>query len=100
MGPEVSVLLETYAGVYIEVSKVACTSLKVGLAQLLGVDLSETSVRTLGTTPRVLRDGSRTGHIRPDVVRAARAVCWKEADLELPSTPSRPRRMGPAYAMF
>ncbi len=40
MGPEVSVLLEGYTAVYIEVPKVACTSLKVALAQLLGMDLA------------------------------------------------------------
>ena len=39
MGPEVSVLLQRYGAVYIEVPKVACTSLKVAFAQLLGIDL-------------------------------------------------------------
>src|SRR5262245_19417577 len=39
MGPEVTVLLERYAAIYIEVPKVACTSLKVAFAQLLGIDL-------------------------------------------------------------
>ncbi len=39
MGPEVSVLLERYRAVYVEVPKVACTSLKVALAELLGIDL-------------------------------------------------------------
>jgi hypothetical protein len=38
-GPEVSVLLERYAAIYIEIPKVACTSLKVAFAQLLGIDL-------------------------------------------------------------
>lgn len=39
MGPEVSVLLQPYGAVYVEVPKVACTSLKVAFAQLLGIDL-------------------------------------------------------------
>lgn len=42
MGPEVSILLEPYAAVYIEIPKVACTSFKVTFAQLLGIDLSST----------------------------------------------------------
>jgi hypothetical protein len=40
MRPEVCVLLESYAAVYVEVPKVACTSLKVALAGLLGIDLA------------------------------------------------------------
>ncbi len=40
MGPEASVLLERYAAAYIEVPKVACTSLKVAFARLLGIDLA------------------------------------------------------------
>src|SRR5215831_12189843 len=39
MRPEGTVLLERYAAVYIEVPKVACTSLKTVFAQLLEVDL-------------------------------------------------------------
>ena len=41
MGPEVSVLLAAYGAVYIEVPKVACTSLKTAFAGLLGIDLRE-----------------------------------------------------------
>jgi hypothetical protein len=40
-GPEVSVLLEPYDAVYIEIPKVACTSFKVAFAQLLGISLDE-----------------------------------------------------------
>ncbi len=40
MRPEVCVLLESYAALYVEVPKVACTSLKVALAGLLGIDLA------------------------------------------------------------
>lgn len=39
MGPEIAVLLEHYDAVYVEIPKVACTSLKVALAPLVGVDL-------------------------------------------------------------
>lgn len=41
-GPEVSVLLEPYGAVYIEIPKVACTSFKVAFAQLLGIPLEDT----------------------------------------------------------
>jgi hypothetical protein len=37
----VSLLLEPYAAVYIEIPKVACTSFKVAFAQLLGITLEE-----------------------------------------------------------
>ena len=40
MGPEISVLLEPYHAVYVEIPKVACTSLKAAFAPLLGVDLA------------------------------------------------------------
>jgi len=39
MGPEVSVYLKPFNAVYVEIPKVACTSLKVAIAQLLGIDL-------------------------------------------------------------
>jgi hypothetical protein len=38
----VSILLEPYGAVYIEIPKVACTSIKVAFAQLLGISLDET----------------------------------------------------------
>lgn len=41
IGPEISIFLEPYRAVYIEVPKVACTSLKVAFAQLLGIPLDE-----------------------------------------------------------
>lgn len=41
IGPEVSVLLESYGAVYIEIPKVACTSLKSAFAQLLGISLED-----------------------------------------------------------
>jgi chondroitin 4-sulfotransferase 11 len=37
--PEITVLLQPYGAVYIEIPKVACTSLKVAFAELLGVAL-------------------------------------------------------------
>ena len=37
-----AVLLEAYAAVYIEVPKVACSSIKIALASLLGIDLAVT----------------------------------------------------------
>ncbi len=40
-GPEVRVLLEPHGAVYVEIPKVACTSLKVAFAQLLGISLEE-----------------------------------------------------------
>ena len=39
MGPEISIFLERFDAVYVEIPKVACTSLKVALARLLEVDL-------------------------------------------------------------
>lgn len=39
MGPEIAVYLEHYDAVYVEIPKVASTSLKVALAPLVGVDL-------------------------------------------------------------
>ncbi len=39
MGPEISIHLERYRAVYVEIPKVACTSLKVALAPLVDVDL-------------------------------------------------------------
>lgn len=39
MGPEICVLLQPYEAVYVEIPKVACTSLKVALAQLLQLEL-------------------------------------------------------------
>jgi hypothetical protein len=40
-GPEVSILLEPYDAVYIEIPKVACTSFKVAFAKLLDINLEE-----------------------------------------------------------
>lgn len=40
MGPEASILLHRYAAVYIEIPKVACTSMKAAFAQLLGINLA------------------------------------------------------------
>lgn len=37
--PRTAVLLEAYNAVYIEVPKVACSSIKIALASLLGIDL-------------------------------------------------------------
>lgn len=37
------ILLESYRAVYVEIPKVACTSIKVALASLVGVDLDETA---------------------------------------------------------
>ena len=39
MGPEIAILLEPYDAVYVEIPKVACTSIKVALARLLGIRL-------------------------------------------------------------
>lgn len=39
MGPEQAILLEPYASVYIEMPKVACSSIKVALAELLDIEL-------------------------------------------------------------
>lgn len=41
-GPEISVILESHRAVYVEIPKVACTSLKAALAPLVGVDLAKT----------------------------------------------------------
>ena len=38
-GPEVAVLLESRRAVYVEVPKVACSSIKIALAGVLGIDL-------------------------------------------------------------
>ncbi|MFT4797266.1 MAG: chondroitin 4-sulfotransferase 11 [Candidatus Azotimanducaceae bacterium] len=39
MGSEAAILLEPYAAVYVEIPKVACSSIKVALADMLGVVL-------------------------------------------------------------
>ena len=39
MGPEIAIYLERYKSVYIEIPKVACTSIKTRLAELLNVEL-------------------------------------------------------------
>ncbi len=39
MGPEISILLRRYDAVYVEIPKVACTSIKAALARLLGIRL-------------------------------------------------------------
>jgi hypothetical protein len=41
MGYEIAVFLEHYDAVYVEIPKVACTSLKVALAPLVGADSDE-----------------------------------------------------------
>ena len=41
MGPELAILLAPYGAVYVEVPKVACTSINVALAAMLGIDLVE-----------------------------------------------------------
>ena len=41
MGPEISIYLEPYNAVYVEVPKVACSSIKACLAELLGVELRD-----------------------------------------------------------
>lgn len=38
-GPEITIFLEPYAAIYIEIPKVACTSFKVAFAHLLGINL-------------------------------------------------------------
>lgn len=40
MGPEITVYLKPFNAVYVEIPKVACTSLKVAIAQLLGLELT------------------------------------------------------------
>jgi hypothetical protein len=39
MGPELTILLEPYAAVYIEIPKVACSSIKVAISELLELEL-------------------------------------------------------------
>lgn len=39
MGPEIAVFLEPWRAVYVEIPKVACTSIKVALADMLGIEL-------------------------------------------------------------
>lgn len=39
MEPEVTVYLKAFNAVYVEIPKVACTSLKAAIAQLLGIDI-------------------------------------------------------------
>lgn len=41
IGPDCAILLPPYDAVYIEIPKVACTSLKVAFAQLLGIALED-----------------------------------------------------------
>lgn len=57
MGPEVSVLLARYGAVYIEIPKVACTSIKATLAHLLGIDLTQ-----VGGNPHAV-DLPNPGHV-------------------------------------
>lgn len=65
-GPEISVHLEPYGAVYIEVPKVACTSLKVVFARLQGVDLTASDGNphvvdfpSLKPSPKLRADGER-----------------------------------------
>lgn len=39
MGPEIAVLLEAWSAVYVEIPKVACSSIKVALAELLAIEI-------------------------------------------------------------
>ena len=41
MGPEIAVYVEGHDAVYVEIPKVACTSVKVALADMLAIDLGE-----------------------------------------------------------
>ncbi|MEM7019044.1 MAG: sulfotransferase family protein [Pseudomonadota bacterium] len=41
MGPEINIFLQSYHAVYIEIPKVACSSFKIALADLLGMDLGD-----------------------------------------------------------
>lgn len=60
MGPEDVVLLAPYAAVYVEVPKVACTSLKTAFAGVLGIDLQEA-----GGNPHRVRFPQPAGPPRP-----------------------------------
>jgi hypothetical protein len=44
--PRTAVLLEAYNAVYIEVPKVACSSIRIALASLLGIDLNAAGVNS------------------------------------------------------
>ncbi len=67
-GPDISILLEPYRVVYIEIPKVACTSLKVAFAHLLGISLEDTGGNPHEVSfPAPLAPPSRSGPLYPDL---------------------------------
>jgi hypothetical protein len=67
MGPEVNVLLQRYNAVYIEVPKVACTSLKVAFAQLLEVELDSSGDPHRTCFPAATVHAEANGPLFPDL---------------------------------
>lgn len=64
MGPEIAVYIEPHEAVYIEIPKVACTSIKVALARMLSVDLVEGNPH-VSDFPSTEYNLSKSGYLYP-----------------------------------